>query len=136
MRGNGMVRLILGGLALVLVALAGFVGYRTMSFTAPPPPADVTVPDTSAYTIDVAAAASHLSQAVRFRTVSLVSPDEDRKPFTDLQAWMIATYPAFNAAAHRETVNDLTVVYTWEGSDPAQPPLLLLAHQDVVPVPD
>jgi carboxypeptidase PM20D1 len=66
----------------------------------------------------------------------LVSPDEDRKPFTDLQAWMIATYPAFNAVAHRETVNDLTVIYTWEGSDPAQPPLLLLAHQDVVPVPD
>ncbi|MEQ1816967.1 MAG: M20/M25/M40 family metallo-hydrolase [Terricaulis sp.] len=131
-----MVRLILGGLALVLVALAGFVGYRTMSFTAPPPPADVQVPDTSRYSIDVASAAAHLSQAVRFRTVSLVSPDEDRKPFTDLQAWMIATYPAFNAVAHRETVNDLTVIYTWEGSDPAQPPLLLLAHQDVVPVPD
>lgn len=49
---------------------------------------------------------------------------------------MIATYPAFNAVAHREMVNDLTVIYTWEGSDPAQPPLLLLAHQDVVPVPD
>ena len=131
-----MVRLILGGLALVLGALAGLVGYRTMSFTAPPPPADVQGPDTSTYTIDVASAAAHLSQAVRFRTVSLVSPDEDRKPFTDLQAWMIATYPAFNAVAHRETVNDLTVIYTWEGSDPAQPPLLLLAHQDVVPVPD
>lgn len=131
-----MVRLILAGLALVLVALAGFVGYRTMSFTAPPPPANVAVPDTSTYTVDVMTAAQHLSQAVRFRTVSLVTPDEDRTPFTDFQAWMIATYPAFNAVARRETVNDLTVVYTWEGSDPAQPPLLLLAHQDVVPVPD
>lgn len=131
-----MIRLILAGLALVLVAVAGFVGYRTMAFTAPPPPADVTIPDASTYTIDVPAVAAHLSQAVRFRTVSLVAPDEDRKPFTDLQAWMISTYPAFNAVAHRETVSDLTVVYTWEGTDPAQPPLLLLAHQDVVPVPD
>ncbi|MBL8547560.1 MAG: M20/M25/M40 family metallo-hydrolase [Hyphomonadaceae bacterium] len=131
-----MVRLILAGIALVLVALVGFVGYRTMSFTAPPPPSDVAVPDTSAYVIDVPTAAAHLSEAIRFRTVSLVTPEEDRTPFTEFQAWMIATYPAFNAAARREMVNDLTVIYTWEGSDPAQPPLLLLAHQDVVPVPD
>lgn len=131
-----MLRLILAGLVVVFLAFAGFVGYRTMSFTAPPPPAHVAVPDTSAYDIDVAAAAARLSQAIRFRTVSLVAPDEDRTPFTDLQAWMIATYPAFHAVARRETVNELTVVYTWEGSDPGQPPLLLLAHQDVVPVPD
>lgn len=131
-----MLRLILAGFAVVFLAFAGFVGYRTMSFTAPPPPAHVAVPDTSAYDIDVAAAAARLSQAIRFRTVSLVAPDEDRTPFTDLQAWMIATYPAFHAVARRETVNELTVVYTWEGSDPGQPPLLLLAHQDVVPVPD
>lgn len=75
-----MVRLMSGGLALVLVALAGFVGYRTMSFTAPPPPANVQVPDTSSYTIDVASAAAHLSQAVRFRTVSLVSPEKAASP--------------------------------------------------------
>lgn len=131
-----MLRLMLAGFAVVFLAFAGFVGYRTMSFTAPPPPAHVAVPDTSAYDIDVAAAAARLSQAIRFRTVSLVAPDEDRTPFTDLQAWMIATYPAFHAVARRETVNELTVVYTWEGSDPGQPPLLLLAHQDVVPVPD
>lgn len=131
-----MLRLILAGFAVVFLAFAGFVGYRTMSFTAPPPPAHVAVPDTSAYDIDVAAAAARLSQAIRFRTVSLVAPDEDRTPFTDLQAWMIATYPAFHTVARRETVNELTVVYTWEGSDPGQPPLLLLAHQDVVPVPD
>ncbi|ANP45182.1 M20/M25/M40 family metallo-hydrolase [Candidatus Viadribacter manganicus] len=131
-----MVRLILAGFALVLVALAGFVGYRTMSFTAPPPPASVEVPDTSTYTIDVAAAAARLSQAIRFRTVSLVEEGEDRTPFTDFQQWIITNYPAFNAATRRETVSDLSVVYTWEGSDPAQPPMLLLAHQDVVPVPD
>jgi len=131
-----MVRLILAGLALVLVAVAGLVGYRTMSFTAPPPPADVQIPDTSTYTIDVPAAAARLSQAIQFRTVSLVEEGEDRTPFTNFQQWIVTNYPAFNAAAHRETVSDLTVVYTWEGSDPAQPPMLLLAHQDVVPVPD
>jgi carboxypeptidase PM20D1 len=131
-----MVRLILAGLALLLAVAAGFIGYRTISFTAPPPPADITIPDASSYAIDTPAAAAHLAEAVRFRTVSLLSDDEDRTPFTQLQQWMVATYPAFNAAARRETVSELSVVYTWEGSDPGQPPLLLLAHQDVVPVPD
>jgi carboxypeptidase PM20D1 len=131
-----MVRLILAGLALLLAALAGFVGYRTMSFTPPPPPADVAAPDASAYEIDVNAAAERLAQAIRFRTVSLVDADEDRTPFMQFHAWMAETYPAFHAAAKRETVSDLTLVYTWEGSDPGQPPMLLLAHQDVVPVPE
>jgi carboxypeptidase PM20D1 len=45
-------------------------------------------------------------------------------------------YPAFHRAVRREVIGELSLLYTWEGSDPAQPPLLLLAHQDVVPVPD
>ncbi len=49
---------------------------------------------------------------------------------------MQQTYPAFHAAAQREAINGLGLLYTWQGSDPGQPPLLLLAHQDVVPVSD
>jgi carboxypeptidase PM20D1 len=33
-------------------------------------------------------------------------------------------------------VGELSLLYTWEGSDPGQPPIILLAHQDVVPVPN
>lgn len=131
-----MVRLILAGVAALILAVVGFVGYRTYSFTAPPPPAAVQLPDTSTYQLDMNAAARRMSEAVRFRTVSLVEPGEDRTPFTQFQAWMIANYPAFHAVARREVVGDLSLLYTWEGSDPGQPPLLLLAHQDVVPVPD
>ncbi|MBN8606394.1 MAG: M20/M25/M40 family metallo-hydrolase [Caulobacterales bacterium] len=131
-----MVRLVVAAVAIVLLAVAGFVGYRTMSFTAPPPPAETTIPDTGAYDIDVSTAAQHLSQAIRFPTVSLVSVDEDRTPFLNLHTWLQQTYPAFHAVARRETFNELSLLYTWEGSDPAQPPMVLLAHQDVVPVPD
>ncbi|MEZ5960977.1 MAG: M20/M25/M40 family metallo-hydrolase [Hyphomonadaceae bacterium] len=131
-----MMRLILSLLALVLVALAGFVGYRTMSFTAPPPPAEVTLPDTSAYPIDGSAAAMRLAEAIRFRTVSLVQDGEDRTQFEEFHAWLQDRYPAFHAAARREIVGELSLLYTWEGSDPGQPPIILLAHQDVVPVPD
>lgn len=131
-----MIRLVLAGLALLLLGVAGFVGYRTYSFTAPPPPADVELPDTAAYQIDVSAAAQRLSQAIRFRTVSLVTPEEDRGEFTRLHAWMQQTYPAFHAVARREVVGELSLLYTWEGTDPGQPPIVLAAHQDVVPVAD
>lgn len=131
-----MIRLILAGLALVLVAVAGFVGYRTMSFTAPPPPAEVTLPDTSAYQVDGSAAAMRLAEAIRFRTVSLVQDGEDRTQFEQFHTWLRDRYPAFHAAARLETVGELSLLYTWEGSDPGQPPIILLAHQDVVPAPD
>ena len=36
----------------------------------------------------------------------------------------------------RETVNTLGLVYTIKGSDPSLKPILLAAHQDVVPVSD
>lgn len=131
-----MVRLILAGLALVLLAVGGFVGYRTMSFTAPPPPAAIAIPDVAAYAIDVDAAAQRLSQAIRFPTVSLVEETDDRAPFQNLHAWMQQTYPAFHAAAKREAFGEFSLLFTWAGSDPAQPPIVLTAHMDVVPVPE
>lgn len=129
-------RLVLAGLAVVLAALAGFVGYRTYTFSAPPPPAAVALSDLASYDIDANAASARLAEAIRFRTVSLMSETEDRAPFQQFHAWMLQTYPAFHAVARREVIGELSLLYTWEGSDPAQPPLLLLAHQDVVPVPD
>jgi carboxypeptidase PM20D1 len=131
-----MVRLILAALALVLAAGAVFIGYRTFSFTAPPPPAAVEISDTSTYQIDASAAAMRLAEAIRFRTVSLVEETEDRAQFVQFHTWLQQRYPAFHAAARREMVGELSLLYTWEGSDPGQPPIILLAHQDVVPVPN
>jgi carboxypeptidase PM20D1 len=131
-----MLRLVIAGAAVLILAVAGFVGFRTMSFTAPPPPADVAIPDTDAYVIDGSAAAMRLGEAIRFRTVSLVEETEDRAQFEQFQAWMQQRYPAFHRVVQREVIGELSLLYTWPGSDAGQPPLLLLAHQDVVPVPD
>jgi carboxypeptidase PM20D1 len=131
-----MVRLIVAAVAVLILAVAGFVGFRTVSFTAPPPPADAAIADTDAYAVDTSAAAVRLGEAIRFRTVSLVQETEDRAQFEQFHAWMQQRYPAFHRVARREVIGELSLLYVWEGSDPAQPPLLLLAHQDVVPVPD
>jgi carboxypeptidase PM20D1 len=131
-----MVRKILAALAVVLICVAGVVGYRTATFTASAPPAAVAIPDLSSYAIDAPAAARRLSAAIRFRTVSLAESQGEPGQFTQFHAWMAATYPAFHAAAKREVIGELSLLYTWEGSDKAQPPLLLLAHQDTVPAPE
>jgi carboxypeptidase PM20D1 len=132
----GMVRVIFAGLAALLVALAGFVGFRTLSFTAPPPPVAVAIADPATYAIDASAATVRLGEAIRFRTVSLVADGDDRGEFERFHAWMQQRYPAFHAAAQREVIGELSLLYTWQGSDPGQPPIILLAHQDVVPVPE
>jgi carboxypeptidase PM20D1 len=135
-QGIFMVRLIAAGLAAIVLAVAGFVGYRTYSFTAPPPPPSVELPDAGAYAIDANGAAQRLGEAIRFRTVSLTEETADRTPFRQFHGWMAERYPAFHAAARREFIGELSLLYTWPGADAGQPPILLLAHQDVVPVPD
>ncbi len=83
-----MVRLLVAAVAVLILAVAGFVGFRTLSFTAPPPPADTAIPDTGAYAFDSSAAAVRLGEAIRFRTVSLVQETEDRAQFEQFHAWM------------------------------------------------
>ncbi|MES1200141.1 MAG: M20 family peptidase [Pseudomonadota bacterium] len=131
-----MWRWIGGAIALVLLVLAGVVGYRTATF-ATPQPAFVTTPDLSRYAFDANAAAQHLGQAIRFRTVSLTGATSDEPAqFTQFHDWLARTYPAFYAAAKPEVINGNGLLFRWTGSDPSLPPMLLLAHQDVVPVAD
>lgn len=85
--------------------------------------------------VDTAAAAARLSEAIRFKTISSVThPEQDAAALIGLQAHIAASFPAFHAAARREIVGGHSLLYTWEGADPAPKPIALLAHQDVVPV--
>ncbi|RFU81568.1 hypothetical protein TARUN_638 [Trichoderma arundinaceum] len=59
--------------------------------------------------------------------------DDDRwKPFEEIPRTLEKQYP--HEYAWRETVNEFGLVYTVQGSDSSPHPILLTAHQDVVPV--
>lgn len=132
-----MFKKILLGVGVAFLALIAVLVIRTLNYGGVPDTVQqVELPEPPAISADTAA--RHLSEAIQFRTITLSSGDPrpgQEGPWLELQAWLEETYPAFHATASKETVpGGYTVLYTWEGSDPALDPLLLMAHQDVVPV--
>jgi carboxypeptidase PM20D1 len=130
---------VIGRLALALVAvfaiLVAVVLVRTFTFKAPSVADTASVKVAPPVPVDLAAAAQHLSQAVQIQTVSHQDPAEDQPAqWTRLHDFLATAYPAAHAAMTREIVARNTLVYTWKGSDPSLAPIVLMAHQDVVPV--
>lgn len=81
---------------------------------------------------DVQLAARRLGEAIRLRTIG--GPDGgDPMSFEALREWLIDRYPAFHAVATRTVLDGGTLVYEWPGRDAAASPIVLMAHQDVVP---
>jgi carboxypeptidase PM20D1 len=132
MRTLGRVSL---GLAALLAILVGVVLFRTFNYE-PRAAADLgEVKLAPPVSVDVARAAEHLSLAVQIPTVRHQDPAEDRLDEWDRLHRLLATaYPSAHRAMTREEVASRTLVYTWTGSDPALAPVILMAHQDVVPV--
>ena len=44
------------------------------------------------------------------------------------------TFPLLHQNLRLEKINQYSLLYTWEGSDPSAKPIILMSHQDVVPV--
>lgn len=56
--------------------------------------------------------------------------------FYSFADYLEKTYPLVHATLQKENVNTHGLLFTWAGTDPALKPNLLMAHQDVVPVPE
>ncbi|SCU96077.1 LAFA_0G04104g1_1 [Lachancea sp. 'fantastica'] len=54
--------------------------------------------------------------------------------FFQFHDYLETTFPLVHQHLKREKVNSVALLYTWNGSDPSLKPLMLTAHQDVVPV--
>ena len=130
-----LTRRVLVILLVVITALVAVVAYRTATYS--PLAGDLQSPVelAPATPIDDALAARHLAEAVRFRTVSHQdAKHNDWAEWDHLHAWLAATYPAAHTALTRDAVAGHTLVYTWRGTDLSLPPVVLMAHHDVVPV--
>ena len=85
--------------------------------------------------IDEMAVAMRLSGAVRFRTISLDErPDASADAFLGLHDYLAARFPGVHRSLKLEKVGQYSLLYTWPGSDPSLKPIMLMAHQDVVPI--
>ncbi len=118
-----------------IVLLVGIVLYRTVTFGTSAADKTVSLPQVPEF--DSQTVAAHLSDVLKLKTITLVAGDPRpglEGPWHDLEAYLETTYPDFHAVAEKTHIADLTLLYEWKGSDPSLDPILMMAHQDVVPV--
>src|SRR3989475_9559180 len=122
---------ILVALLVVLVVLAAVALERAYTVRSRQPQ----VTPVAAEPLDTAALAQRLAGALRFRTVSYQDSSQfDAREFDGFHRYLRATFPGLHAVLKLEKVNGYGLLYEWTGSAPNLPPIVLLAHQDVVPV--
>ncbi len=78
---------------------------------------------------------TNLSRAVQYPTISF-SEDAipDSTAFNGFHRFLEETFPRVHAELTLEKINAYSLLYTWKGSDLGKQPIILMSHQDVVPV--
>lgn len=126
-----MLTTILVVVLVVLLFLLAFLLARTLGFARPLPPAE---PALEAE-IDPSTAAAHLAEVVRYETVSTLNGNaQNAAAFQALHNALERMYPRVHQNLQREVIGNFSLLYTWRGAQPDLPGVLLMAHQDVVPV--
>ncbi len=126
-----MIKKFLVGLLTVVVLLAGTLGLNTWRKGTRQIQVTPVVPSA----VDEDAVAARLAAAVKLPTISSrTDPLLNAEHFKALHQLLEMKFPKVHASLKREVIGDLSLLYTWSGTDPQAAPILLLAHQDVVPV--
>jgi carboxypeptidase PM20D1 len=61
----------------------------------------------------------HLSKAIQFRTISYKDPSPfDKEEFVRLHTYLEKVFPNVHAILTKEVINECSLLYTWEGTDP------------------
>jgi carboxypeptidase PM20D1 len=126
-----MIKKLLLTLVGAAAVLLGVLVFRAESMPSLQPP------DASAVRIEVDqdAAVERFAGAIRIPTISNERvEDTDSAAFRALHDYFEASYPRVHEHLQREIVGGLSLLYTWEGTEPELEPVVLMGHQDVVPV--
>ncbi len=122
----------------VLLALVGLIGLLAVAVavnTLRQGSRQMQVQPAAPLEVDERGVAERLSGAIRFQTIaSREDADASAAEFRKLHAYLQQRYPNAHAALKRELVGDYSLLYTWPGTDDKAKPILLMAHQDVVPI--
>jgi carboxypeptidase PM20D1 len=79
-------------------------------------------------------AVRRFSEAIQFKTISDSNQPIDTSAFEDFHRFLKKSYPLVDSLLTLEMVGDYSLLYTWKGKEPDSDPIILLSHQDVVPV--
>jgi carboxypeptidase PM20D1 len=121
------------GLGASLLALLAVLLARAATFTLEQPPVAPIAP----IPLDEAAATERFAAALRIETVTKAEPPNfDPNQFARLREHLAKSFPLAHTKLSTETVSGHSLLFTWKGSDSAKKPILLMAHQDVVPIDD
>ena len=127
---------VIAGVVLAIVLVLGTMAIRASNYGGPLDIEQIDLPVPPV--IDTDTAVRNLSQAVQFKTITFKQGDpatpEHAQPWLDLHDWLETTYPRVHEALRKELVANYTLMFTWAGSDRSLAPIVLMAHQDVVPV--
>lgn len=129
-----MIKKALMALAALAIGALAILGARMAMY--PAGPAFSAAADLAAAPdVDIDRASQSLSRAVQIPTISRTAGVvEDPDAFAALRLHLAQTYPRVHAAMTREIVVGHSLLFTLAGSDPSLPPMVFLAHQDVVPI--
>jgi carboxypeptidase PM20D1 len=82
------------------------------------------------------AAVERLSKAITYKTITPAIPENrDSLEFIKFQTFIDSCFSGVSAQLLKESFG-LSLLYTWQGKNKDLKPILLMAHQDVVPVDD
>ncbi len=125
-----MKKAILKGLLGASFALIAVLLVRTFT-----PSADKEIGTAFAFTPDEARVTGLMSGAVAYETISFGrDKPTSAEALIAFHQYLADQFPRVHQNLKLETVNQYSLLYTWEGSQPAQKPVILLGHLDVVPV--
>ncbi len=121
---------ILYSLLTILVVLAGILIFNTLALTSKQiesePLKKLDIPDS---------VLQNLSKAVQFPTISYSEEAiPDSTAFNGFHRFLEETFPLTHENLSLEKISDYSLLYTWKGSDSSKKPIILMSHQDVVPV--
>jgi carboxypeptidase PM20D1 len=77
---------------------------------------------------------THLQQAIQFKTISYDTANIDTSAFNGFHAFLEKAFPLLHQRCTKEIISNHSLLFYWKGTNASAKPIILMAHQDVVPI--